>query len=46
MLKPYAYRRWLLCYRVSRLFHYGPATSALVALFAMQRIEITVREKT
>lgn len=43
-MKPYAYRRWRLCYIAARAIGYGAVCGALLALVAMRRIQIEVEK--
>ena len=41
-MKPYAYRRWKLCYVAGRAVGWGRFWSICVAFIAMRRIDIQV----
>ena len=45
LIKPYAYARWRLCYRIGRNSGYSVIQCFIVSFWAMQHIEIYVSKR-
>ncbi len=43
-MKPYAYRRWRICYVAARASSYAAPLAALLAFVAMSKIEIRIKD--
>lgn len=44
IVKPYAYRRWRICYVTARASGYSAPLAAFLAFVAMSKIEIRVKD--